>query len=262
MSAPDTLLLKILLVPVLIASVTLVGRRYGQRVGGWLGSFPIVAGPILFVLAFENGAEFGAAAAYSAFIAIVPAMIFYVVYARLALRATWWIATVLGIVVWCLVAGLLWRLELSMVFALMAVVAALWWSGRAMPDLSDDVRGDGRGDGRVAVSPHPFELPARMVTGAMVTLITSELGKHGGASIGGFASLFPSIGLVVAAFNHARSAPAAAIFFLKGMTHGMWSVGTFCVTLTLTLPKLGLTAGFGLAVLVAVATHAISRPRA
>jgi len=116
MSAPDTLLLKILLVPVLIASVTLVGRRYGQRVGGWLGSFPIVAGPILFVLAFENGAEFGAAAAYSAFIAIVPAMIFYVVYARLALRATWWIATVLGIVVWCLVAGLLWRLELSMVF--------------------------------------------------------------------------------------------------------------------------------------------------
>lgn len=262
MSAPDTLLLKILLVPALIASVTLVGRRYGQRVGGWLGSFPIVAGPILFILSFENGADFGAAAAYSAFIAIVPAMIFYVVYARLALRAGWWIAAVLGIVIWCLVAGLLWRLDLSMIFAFMAVVAALWWSGRAMPDLSVDVRGDVRGDGRVAVSPHRLELPARMAMGALVTLITSELGKQGGASIGGFASLFPSIGLVVAAFNHARSGPAAAIFFLKGMTHGMWSVGTFCVTLTLTLPKLGLAAGFGLAVLVAVATHAISRPRA
>jgi uncharacterized membrane protein (GlpM family) len=101
-----------------------------------------------------------------------------------------------------------------------------------------------------------------MLTGALVTLITSELGKHGGASIGGFASLFPSIGLVVAAFNHARSGPAAAIHFLKGMTRGMWSVGTFCVTLTLALPKIGLVAGFGLAVLVAVATHAISRPRA
>lgn len=262
MSAPDTLLLKILLVPVLIASVTLVGRRYGQRVGGWLGSFPIVAGPILFILAFENGPEFGAAAAYSAFVAIVPAMIFYVVYARLAVARSWWIAAVLGIVIWFLVAGLLWQWGLPMVVATMAVVAALWWSGRAMPDLSVDGHGDGGGDGRVAVSPHPLELPARMATGAMVTLITSELGKHGGASIGGFASLFPSIGLVVAAFNHARSGPAAAIFFLKGMTHGMWSVGTFCVTLTLTLPKLGLTAGFGLAVLVAVATHAISRPRA
>lgn len=30
--------------------------------GGWLGSFPIVAGPILFILSFENGTEFGAAA--------------------------------------------------------------------------------------------------------------------------------------------------------------------------------------------------------
>jgi len=257
MSAPDTLFLKILLVPVLIASVTLVGRRYGQRVGGWLGSFPIVAGPILFILSFENGTEFGAAAAYSAFVAIVPAMIFYVVYARLAVRTSWWIAAAIGIVIWCLVAGLLWQLDLSMVLAAIAVVAALGWSARAMPErLADGLAG------QVAASPHPLELPARMATGALVTLITSELGKQGGASIGGFASLFPSIGLVVAAFNHARSGPAAAVHFLKGMTRGMWSVGTFCVTLTLTLPKIGLVAGFGLAVLVAVATHAISRPRA
>lgn len=134
MSAPDTLFLKILLVPVLIASVTLVGRRYGQRVGGWLGSFPIVAGPILFILSFENGTEFGAAAAYSAFVAIVPAMIFYVVYARLAVRTSWWIAAAIGIVIWCLVAGLLWQLDLSMVLAAIAVVAALGWSARAMPE--------------------------------------------------------------------------------------------------------------------------------
>lgn len=262
MSAPDTLFLKILLVPVLIASVTLVGRRYGQRVGGWLGSFPIVAGPILFILSFENGTEFGAAAAYSAFVAIVPAMIFYVVYARLAVRTSWWIAAAIGIVIWCLVAGLLWQLDLSMVLAAIAVVAALGWSARAMPErLADRGLADGLA-GQVAASPHPLELPARMATGALVTLITSELGKQGGASIGGFASLFPSIGLVVAAFNHARSGPAAAVHFLKGMTRGMWSVGTFCVTLTLTLPKMGLVAGFGLAVLVAVATHAISRPRA
>ena len=122
MSAPDTLLLKILLVPVLIASVTLVGRRYGQRVGGWIGSFPIVAGPILFILAFENGAEFGATAAYSAFVAIVPAMIFYVVYARLAVARSWWIAAVLGIVIWFLVAGLLWQWGLPMVVATMTAV--------------------------------------------------------------------------------------------------------------------------------------------
>lgn len=257
MSAPDTLLLKILLVPALIATVTLVGRRYGQRVGGWLGSFPIVAGPILFILSFENGVAFGAAAAQSAFAAIAPAMIFYVVYAGLAVRSAWWFAAGIGIVIWLLVAFLLWQWQLPLALAAAVVVVALWWSAKAMPAQGVE----GPVDAPVILSPHPLELPARMATGALVTLVTSELGKLGGASIGGFASLFPSIGLVVAAFNHARSGPGAAIHFLKGMTRGMWSVGTFCLALTLSLESLGLSASFALAVVIAVTTHAISRPR-
>ena len=55
--------LKLLLVPALLALVTLAGRRWGQRVAGWLGSFPIVAGPILLILTLENGVAFGVAAA-------------------------------------------------------------------------------------------------------------------------------------------------------------------------------------------------------
>ena len=45
------LLLKIIVVPALIISVTLAGRRWGPRVGGVLASFPLVAGPVLFFLA-------------------------------------------------------------------------------------------------------------------------------------------------------------------------------------------------------------------
>ena len=46
-----TLLLKLVLVPGLIALVTLAGRRFGPRVGGWLNALPLVAGPVLFFLA-------------------------------------------------------------------------------------------------------------------------------------------------------------------------------------------------------------------
>ena len=60
------ILLKLLLVPLLLAAVTLAGRRWGQSVAGWLGSFPIVAGPILLILSIENGAGFGARAAQMA----------------------------------------------------------------------------------------------------------------------------------------------------------------------------------------------------
>jgi len=179
------------------------------------------------------------------------------VYAQLAVRASWWVAAALGILVWFLIALLLWQWQLTIAFAAGGVVVALWWSARAMPKQG----ANGLADLPVTSSPHPLELPARMMTGAAVTLFTSELGKLGGASIGGFASLFPSIGLVVAAFNHSRSGPAAAVHFLKGMTRGMWSVGTFCLALALSLSSIGLAAGFALAIVIAVITHAISRPR-
>ena len=46
-----TLLLKLVLVPGLIALVTMAGRRFGPRIGGWLNALPLVAGPVLFFLA-------------------------------------------------------------------------------------------------------------------------------------------------------------------------------------------------------------------
>ncbi len=57
------LLLKLFLVPALIALVTLAGRRWGPAVAGWLSAFPVVAGPILGFIALEQGAAFAARAA-------------------------------------------------------------------------------------------------------------------------------------------------------------------------------------------------------
>ena len=53
-----TLLLKLVLVPGLIALVTLAGRRFGPRLGGRLNALPLVAGPVLFFLALEQGDAF------------------------------------------------------------------------------------------------------------------------------------------------------------------------------------------------------------
>lgn len=45
------LLLKLTLVPLFIALVTLAGKRWGNRLAGILGGLPIVAGPIVVLLA-------------------------------------------------------------------------------------------------------------------------------------------------------------------------------------------------------------------
>jgi hypothetical protein len=57
------LLLKLLLVPGLVAGVTLAARRWGLRIGGLLTALPMVAGPTLCFYAIEQGNRFAATAA-------------------------------------------------------------------------------------------------------------------------------------------------------------------------------------------------------
>ena len=49
------LALKLLLVPCFLLLVSLAGRRWGAHVVGWLAGLPVVAGPILYFLALEQG---------------------------------------------------------------------------------------------------------------------------------------------------------------------------------------------------------------
>lgn len=247
----ETLPLKLVLVPSLIALITVAGRRWGQGFAGWLGSFPIVAGPVLFILAFENGNAFGAEAARAALAGVTPSMVFYVVYTRLAAYGSWPWVVLASLGAWTAVAALLLAAAWSLWIVLPVTAAALYSAPRLMPPT-----------GVVeARSPHRLELPARMLTGAVVTLFSSELGRLGGSSLSGYAALFPSIGLIVAAFNHAQTSAAAATAFLRGMTRGMWSVAAFCLTLSFALSRMSLAAAFLLAIVVALLTHAAFRPR-
>ena len=49
------LALKLLLVPALLAAISMAGKRWGPGVAGWLAGFPSLTGPILFFLAIERG---------------------------------------------------------------------------------------------------------------------------------------------------------------------------------------------------------------
>ena len=57
------LLLKLTIVPLFIALVTLAGKRWGTRLAGILGGLPVIAGPIVVILALEQGQAFGVQAA-------------------------------------------------------------------------------------------------------------------------------------------------------------------------------------------------------
>jgi hypothetical protein len=69
-------ILKLILVPALIAGVTLAGRRWGPAVAGWLSAFPVVAGPILLFMALEHGPTFAATAAIGTLSAVLAILAF------------------------------------------------------------------------------------------------------------------------------------------------------------------------------------------
>ena len=113
------LLLKLVLVPGLIALVTLAGRRFGPRIGGWLNALPMVAGPVLFFLALEQGDLFVARAAEATLAGLAAVAAFAVVYAWIAVARSWWV---------CVLGG--WAAFSGVTIALQAVQ---WTAARACP---------------------------------------------------------------------------------------------------------------------------------
>jgi len=57
------IVLKLVVTPLLIAVATLVARRWGHGVGGWLSGFPLTSAPVSVFLALEQGPAFAAGAA-------------------------------------------------------------------------------------------------------------------------------------------------------------------------------------------------------
>ena len=90
------LLLKLVLVPGLIALVTMAGRRFGPRIGGWLNALPLVAGPVLFFLALEQGDRFVARAALSTLAGLAAVAAFAVIYSWIAVARPWWVCVLVG----------------------------------------------------------------------------------------------------------------------------------------------------------------------
>ena len=59
----ETLPLKLLLTPTLIAAASLAGRRWGPAIGGWLVGLPFTSAPVALIVTLTHGTGFGSAVA-------------------------------------------------------------------------------------------------------------------------------------------------------------------------------------------------------
>ena len=219
--------LKLLLVPSLIALVTLAGRRWGPSVAGWLSAFPIVSGPILLAMALEQGSDFAAVAAANTLLAVLAVLAFSVVYARMAARAGVPACLCAALLVWGLAVAVLQDLQLAPWIGFAFVAAGLLVAPRLI----------GQPPAPAAVNAGPVrDLPWRMLAGAALTLGVTGAASALGPALSGLFAMFPVMSTVLVGFSHRASGAGFAVALLRGMVGGYYAFAVFCLTLALLLP--------------------------
>lgn len=237
------LLLKLVLVPMFLAAIAAAGARFGPRGAGIFAGLPVAGGPILFLLALEQGLVFGAEAAAAAMRALAGTVVFAAVYSWTARRfgaavsvtaafTAWFAAVAAGVALDPAVTG-------SFLIGLAAVVAGPWLLPRVgtLPALTGSAW---------------TGLPLRMLAGVVLTLAATGVATRVGPDWSGVAGLFPVISIVLAVSTHRRHGPDVAITLLRGLSAGLASILAFLLVLALILPEAGLAAGFGAASLAAL----------
>ena len=244
------LALKLLLAPSFIVATSVLARRVGVRVAGVVGGLPVIAGPILLVLALDRGRTFAGDAATGTLLGIVALIVFVLAYVAVSSRFAW---------PWALLIG--WGSFLAAVLALRPVhlgaPGALALSCAACA--ATIVVLPRRHSTWSAARPYPrWDLPLRGACALIPIVAVTGAARLLGPHLTGLLAAFPVITPVLAAFTHAQRGTTEAVDLLRGMTVGFFAYALFCFTVSTTLRGLGIAASFALATAVAIAAQGIA----
>jgi hypothetical protein len=240
------LLLKLCLVPALIYAVSLIGRRWGAGVAGWMSALPIVAGPILLAIALEHGAGFAAISAANTLLAVVACVAFCLAYAWASARAGVAGALAAGWAAFGVAGALLETVTIPPWLGFPLVLVLLALAPAAFPRVPAPPIGKRK--------PMP-DLPFRMLAGALLTLsVTLAAGKLG-PRLAGLLAMFPVMGTILTGFTHRAAGRPAAVALLRGMVLGYFAFASFCVVLAYALRAWPLGLAFACAVACALAVQ-------
>lgn len=243
------LALKLLLAPTLVVTASLAVRRFGPRVGGLIGGLPVVAGPILLVLALLHGRSFGADAATGSLLGLGSLAAFVAVYGAACPRVSPPTALVLGWCTFLAATALLAPVGAGAVPALAVACCSFWVALVLIPRPRD---------GTVVLSGPPvWDLPVRAAcAGAMVLALTGASAGLG-AHVSGLLAPFPVITSVLAAFTHAQRGPADTLRLFRGMLIGLFAFALFCFIVAVGLRRGGIAVAFGAATTSAILAQGV-----
>lgn len=243
------LVLKLILTPILMLSLSLAGRRWGQTVGGLFAGLPLNSGPISFLFALQYGTPFAAQAAVGSMGGMVGVAMFALLYATIAHRSSWLVSVIFGEIAYFTTIYLFNALSLPLVpttiISCIALGLILWQLPPRTGTLPPLQLGK-------------WDLPARIVSATLFVVGLTALGTFLGPELGGLAATFPIFATVLSVFAHRQQGPHAATHWLRGMVTGMYATIAFYVVVGALVTVLPIYATYLLAVLIALAINAFA----
>ncbi|MDQ2913229.1 MAG: hypothetical protein M3T56_08230 [Chloroflexota bacterium] len=252
------LALKLVLTPALIAVATLVGRRFGPSISGWLVGLPFTSGPVSLFLALEQGTSFAAAAAAGSIGGVAASALFAVAYAAVARRHAWPASLAVaslafaGAVVMLRATPLDSGLPLPLLALYAGSVAAAIIGIRLIPaprTLED------------APEPPRWDLPVRMVVATALVIVITSAAPLIGPQLSGLLTTYPVYAGVLAVFAHAQRGGAAAAQVVRGLCYGILAFATFFLAIGALVDRAGIVPAFAAAAFGAILVQAITLTR-
>jgi hypothetical protein len=252
------LALKLVLTPALIAVATLVGRRFGPSISGWLVGLPFTSGPVSLFLALEQGTSFAAAAAAGSIGGVAASAIFAVAYAAMARRFGWPASLTVA--------------SLTFAVAVIALRALPLGSGLPLPLLALYAGGVTAAIIGIRLIPPPraldeapepprWDLPVRMIVATALVILITSAAPLIGAQLSGLLTTYPVYAGVLAVFAHAQRGGAAAAQVVRGLCYGIIAFATFFLAIGALVDRAGILPAFAAAATGAVLVQALTLTR-
>jgi hypothetical protein len=242
------LAVRILLAPCFVVMVSLVARRFGVRIGGVVAGLPVIAGPILLVLAVQHGSPFASRAAVGVLLGMVGLAAFVLAYVATARWVRWPGAVAVAYAAFALAVVAMRPVSVGPLLAFVIACGALILTLGLLPRP--------RYPDRTPLPHARWDLPFRAVSTTLavvtVTAIATTLGPH----LSGLITSLPIITAVLAAFTHAHRGRDEAARLLRGFSIGFFAYATFCFVIATAVRPLGIAVCFALATIVALAVQA------
>lgn len=223
---PQLLFLKLFLAPLLVALVSYIQRRWGDKIGGRLIGLPITTGPFIFIIYIQEGSSFASRAAHGVLVGQVALIIFCWVYAVAAMKMSW-ARSLVTATISCLVSGVLvTSFEIHLYILLPLLIATWLCATRFWPAHKVEPKKS---------KPPAWELPARLLVTVVLIVTLTGAASVLGPRIAGALSTYPVIISVLGAFTQRRYGSHSTVATLDGLMQSIPIATAIMTALTLAL---------------------------